>query len=555
MSINALINELKNNNEDFEFYPTTKEMIRCIYNDMESGCNNVLDIGCGTCNFKKFFKEFETVEGKKDNFDYTKLDKYYVIEKSRILLNKLDKDTIVLGTDFRNTLLIDKKVEVIFCNPPYSEFEEWTKEIILNGNCNVAYLVIPQRWKDDIFIQQAIKTANVEARVIGSFDFLNAERAARAKVDVVKIDKRASFENRYYNRSLKDFNEPAFDRWFDETFKMRDSSKDNKYEWDIEREEKEKIKNQLVSTEQSKAKILVDLYNAEQEELFRHFQAICSLDVDVIETIGVKKEAVKEAIKQKVKSLKVKYWKIAFEELEEITSRLTSDTRNDMLKKFSELLTVDFTIENIYPLIIWVIKNANEYYDNQLIEFFKNLSSVENAKPYKSNHRIGTDNWRFADKNSHYALDYRIICDRYHFHSRYSWEPEIDANRSKQVIENICTIANNLGFATGTLNIPNNFGEKCYIYLKGHEEIFMEYKVYKNGNTHIKFNKEFMKAMNVEVSRLLGWIKSAEDIKKEFPEDMAKGAEKYFKANYTCIGNNGLLMLTTKREVQDDFNK
>ena len=548
MSINALIEELKENNQDFEFYPTTKEMIKCIYNDMESGHNNILDIGCGTCNFKKFFEEFEVEASKKDSFHYTKLGKYYVIEKSRILLDKLDKDTIVLGTDFRTTLLIDKKVETIFCNPPYSEFEEWTKEIILNGNCNVAYLVIPQRWKDDILIQKAIETAKVEASVLGSFDFLNAERAARAKVDVVKIDKRASFENRYYSSSLDDFNKAAFDRWFDETFKMRDSSKDNKYEWDIEREETEKIKNQLVSTEQSKAKLLVDLYNAEQEELFKHFQAICSLDVDVLNTIGIKKESVKEAIKQKVKSLKVKYWKIAFEELEEITNRLTSKTREDMLKKFAELLTVDFTVENIYPLILWVIKNANEYYDNQLIEFFKTLSSVENAKPYKSNHRIGTDNWRFADENSHYALDYRIICDRFSFGSHYSWEPEINPRQSKQIIEDILTIANNLGFATKGINIPDYFGEKCNIYLKDSKEIFMEYKTYKNRNTHIKFNKEFMKAMNVEVSRLLGWIKSAEDIKKEFPEELAKGAEKYFKANYTCIGDNGLLMLTTKGE-------
>ena len=549
MSINALIEELKENNQDFEFYPTTKEMIKCIYNDMESGYNNILDIGCGTCNFKKFFEEFEREKGKLDEYGrYAKLGKYYVIEKSRILLDKLDKDTIVLGTDFRTTLLIDKKVETIFCNPPYSEFEEWTKEIILNGNCNVAYLVIPQRWKEDILIQKAIETADVEASVLGSFDFLNAERAARAKVDVVKIDKREIYKDSYYKRSLDDFNKAAFDRWFDETFKMRDSSKDNKREWDIEREETEKIKNQLVSTEQSKAKLLVDLYNAEQEELFNHFKAISSLDIEVLNTIGVKKEAVQEAIKQKVKSLKVKYWKIAFEELEEITSRLTSTTREDMLKKFAELLTVDFTIENIYPLILWVIKNANEYYDNQLIEFFKTLSSVENAKPYKSNHRIGTDNWRFADENSHYALDYRIICDRFSFGSSYSWEPEINPRQAKQIIEDILTIANNLGFATNGINIPDSFGEKCNIFLKDSKEIFMEYKTYKNRNTHIKFNKEFMKAMNVEVSRLLGWIKSAEDIKKEFPEELAKGAEKYFKANYTCIGTNGLLMLTIKGE-------
>ena len=37
-----------------------------------------------------------------------------------------------------------------------------------------------------------------------------------------------------------------------------------------------------------------------------------------------------------------------------------------------------------------------------------------------------------------------------------------------------------------------------------------------------------MKALNVEVSRELGWIHSKEDIAKEFVPEMADGAEKYF---------------------------
>ena len=233
MSINQLINELKENNEDFEFYPTTREMVRCIYDDMD-GLNNILDIGCGTCNFKKYFLEFEKENSYKTH--YTQLHKYYVIEKSRILLNKLGKDTIVLGTDFKNTLLIDKKVDVIFCNPPYSEYAQWACEIILNGNCKVIYLIIPQRWKDNVDIKMALDTAGVNALVVGSFDFLDAERAARAKVDIVKIVK-----SDRYSRTLDDFNANAFNRWFDETFKMRDSSKDNRMEYQLEEEEKEKI--------------------------------------------------------------------------------------------------------------------------------------------------------------------------------------------------------------------------------------------------------------------------------------------------------------------------
>ena len=67
---------------------------------------------------------------------------------------------------------------------------------------------------------------------------------------------------------------------------------------------------------------------------------------------------------------------------------------------------------------------------------------------------------------------------------------------------------------------------------------------------HCKFNKEFTKALNVEVSRLLGWIRCKEDIAREFPEELAKGAEKYFKTNYSCIGCNTLLLTTTKRDEE-----
>ena len=56
MSVNQLIFDLKENNEDFEFYPSTKEMIEVIYNDADDS-SEWLDIGCGTCNFKKYFEE------------------------------------------------------------------------------------------------------------------------------------------------------------------------------------------------------------------------------------------------------------------------------------------------------------------------------------------------------------------------------------------------------------------------------------------------------------------------------------------------------------------
>lgn len=576
MSINQLINELKENDQDFEFYPTTKEMIEAVYKYSDGG--EWLDIGAGTCNFRKYYNEIADennrkynakeqafrnsyIDGKGYNYDLQPKDhekghriyNYYIIEKSKILLERMEKDVICLGTDFNATMLLDKPVDNIFCNPPYSEYEEWTERLIYEANTKRIFLVIPERWKNSEKIKKALEKTKSIVITCGSFDFLHAERQARAKVEVITISKGGT--GKY--RSLNEYNETAFDRWFDETFKMRDKKDLN--EWDQEKIKKENIKNKLVNAEQSKAKILVDLYNDEITTLYNHFKAIAGLDVDILETIGISKNAVKEALKKKASGTKTRYWRLALDELEEITDRLTSKTRENLFNNFKSLYTVDFTLENLYPVILWVIKNANEYYNDQIIDFFKELSSPANVKPYKSNQKVFErcewrhNNFKDPEKISHYTLDYRIIMSSPFRTEWYSGKLDTYQHGAKQTLQDIFTIANNLGFKIGLCDMPKVHGEKCTVLYDKSDKVFMEYRVYKNENMHVKFDIEFMKALNVEVSRLLGWIKKPEDIKKEFPAEMAKGAEKYFKINYTCLNVNSMPLLTVKKQPALDF--
>ena len=576
MSINQLINELKENNQDFEFYPTTKEMIEAVYKYSDGG--EWLDIGAGTCNFRKYYNEIADennrkynakeqafrnsyIDGKGYNYDLQPKDhekghriyNYYVIEKSKILLERMEKDVICLGTDFNATMLLDKPVDNIFCNPPYSEYEEWTERLIYEANTKRIFLVIPERWKNSEKIKKALEKTKSIVITCGSFDFLHAERQARAKVEVITISKGGT--GKY--SSLNEYNETAFDRWFDETFKMRDKKDLN--QWDQEDIKRRTVKNKLVNAEQSKAKMLVDLYNEEIKTLYNHFKAICGLDVDILETIGISKKAVKEALKKQASGVKTRYWKLALDELEEITDRLTSKTRGSLFDRFKSLHTVDFTLENLYPVILWVLKNANEYYNDQLIDFYKELSSPDNVRPYKSNQRAFErckwrhNNFKDPDKISHYTLDYRIIMSSPFRTSWYDGKLETYQNGAKQTLQDIFTIANNLGFKIGLCDMPKVHGEKCTVLYEKSDKKFMEYRVYKNGNMHVKFDIEFMKALNVEVSRLLGWIKKPEDIKKEFPAEMAKGAEKYFKKNFTCLNVSQFPLLTTKKKPELDF--
>ena len=127
-SVNQLVTEIKQNNEDWEWYPTTSEIVDALKSHIEqiekrdwnrdwTYNGKVLDIGCGNgCFFEKLCT---------DKFKHVQK---FGIEKSNILAEQLPEDVIILGSDFNEQTLIDKKVDMIFCNPPYSEYDLWTEK-------------------------------------------------------------------------------------------------------------------------------------------------------------------------------------------------------------------------------------------------------------------------------------------------------------------------------------------------------------------------------------------------------------------------------------------
>lgn len=563
MTITALVKELKENNEDFEFYPSTKEMIKTIFYDCYGG-GSWLDIGCGTCNLKKWFSEFSKfeneVENEKDkiwrehNFDdkYNfkrnnprEINQYYVIEKSQKLVEKFDKDTICLGRDFNCTDLYDKPTNYIFCNPPYSQYVEWTCKILEQGAFrNCAYMIIPSRWKDNQKIKDCMKNNKIYSFVIGNSDFYDAERKARAVVDIVKFKR-----DDYSSRISEKYNETVFNKFFDSFFTFKEEKS-----YEEKNKELEEQRNKIVCAE-SKVKMLVDMYNEEFKTLNNHFLAIANLDPEVLYTIGVKKSGVKDALKYKRETLKIKYWKLVLEQFEEITDRLTSSTRERLFDKFQNINAVDFTPENIYPIVIWVINNANSYYDEQLLEFYDNMTTPDNIHNYKSNHKVfkrceyRPENFANKDEVSHYTLHYRVVCPSELFPNRRNYYDRFNCSYM-ETIKNICVIARNLGFTVDKSNfgeISNiETGKKANVYQENGKILF-EFKHFMNGNKHIKFNVELMKAINVEVARLRNWIQAKEDIVKEFDAEMASGAEKYFKINKNILLNTCNLPLLTER--------
>lgn len=484
-----LIETLKENNQDFEFYPTTKEIVEKIYYDLAKNIYreerfSCLDIGSGNGNF---FNKFNEIKGK------ASICSKYAIEKSEILISKMAADVVVVGTDFFQNTLIDKKVDFIFCNPPYGDFESWSEKIIKEGNAKTIYLVIPERWKNSKGIEQALKLRKATAESLGNFDFLDAERAARAKVEIVKINLKE-----YYGDGVD-----PFDLFIEENFKFSFSGdwSERRKEEKKQKEEKEKIKENELAAGRDLIQILAGFYKDDMQKLLANYQRLADLDAELLKELGVEIYKIKQGLKEKISGLKSKYWHELFNNLDKITSRLTYSKREHLLRKMGNNVNIDFNEQNAYALVIWAIKNANQYYDEQLKEVFLELSEPAYIKNYKSNQKTWEkDGWRYTKNHTNYTLDYRVIVEKY------------SEKYQDQFIADVWVIANNLGF-----------------------KWIGDAKTFKNGNIHFKFEKDFIQALNIEAARLLGWIKSPQEAAAEFHESCefnAEEAEKTFNKNF-----------------------
>lgn len=386
MSVRALVEELKAAGEDFEFYPTTPEIIARVLRhydnrggerrrhewDRTRSKMSVLDVGAGTGAFLRAF-----AEGQHD------VD-LLAIEKSPTLMAELVKFAKVIGTDFHAQSFVSKAVDVLFCNPPYSEFETWAARLIRECPAKVIYLVIPRRWADSAVIKEAVAFREAEVETVGSFDFEHGERAARAKVDVLCVT-----------------SEVEADTLFDKFFSERFGHLQRNFEKNAEEEAKRAADNvehrQRLVERNGLVGALVALYETEMQRLQVNYEKAAGIDPAVLAELGLSVAAVVSTLREKIGSMKDRYWSELFRVLDTVTKRLTAKNRRKILEKVGGFKSVDFNEQNIYAVLLWVIENANQYIDQQIVDVFDDMVESANIVNYKSNQRVyGNGSWRYS---------------------------------------------------------------------------------------------------------------------------------------------------------------
>lgn len=554
-SVPALIRKLKEYDQDHEFYPTTNEILRAMAHDIESirpidsarfqhRCTrnfvSILDVGAGNGKTLLYLKE------------HAGFEKLYAIEKSTVLIQELPPEILIAGADFHQQSLLSKKVGIIFSNPPYSEFESWSEKLINEANTFAIYLVIPVRWRNSNIIQEALKRRSLEAKIVGEYDFEEAEdRKARAKVHLLRIEceksdtlKTNTFETSFFAqfKTLIEAFEEAKE-FAPNPKKPSSRSSVRKTELSIDLAKGPQYPQQLVA-----------LYEKQIAHIQKNYTLLSEVDANLLSELGHTPKNLLDSLLFKLNGLKAEYWAELFDNVTAITNRLTDKSRRELLQQINHQNTVDFNLDNIYSIIIWTIKHANQYIDTQLISTYEEMIEKANVILYKSNQKVIKDeNWRYRcepEKHSHFYLDYRIV-----LHCmggiKDSYNTRELSTRSAEFLKDLLSVAYSLGFLCNTSPeslshigryqwTPGKLETFTFTNSRGEEEIILDAKAHLNGNLHIRLNQNFILKLNVAHGKLKGWLRSSEEAATELNDP--KAAEIFAQSNYIPLTNPTLLI-------------
>lgn len=492
----TLLSAVTDASEDYEWYPTTQRMIDVVKRRIGDDADSIMDIGAG---------DGRVLIDLASKCTHAKL---YAIEKSAVLVQAQPETVVPVGANLFEQNLACLQVDYIFSNPPYSNYEAWASVIAESGYAKKAFLIIPCRWKDSQSIAASLKKRGAKARIIHTDNFYDGERRARAVVDIVEV---SYPRNEYHHEEVTD----PFDIWFDQhidTFEKEDDLKE-----DVAGEDMARVNQMRTISE------MVEAHNEEYARMEENYRAIFKLDYALLKELNVSKENVREGIKKRMAGLKTKYWECLFSRLDTITNRLSTKTKEEFLRKLTGSTSIAFTSSNAYAVVLWSIKNANKYYDSQLIQLFRDLSTFDGVLNYKSNQRTwNRSQWRFMDQNpTHYALDYRIVVSRHsaiaNVDTLRSWDHTGNLHKCcHELIGDVIAVLYNLGFSqNSTASYLRHWESGSWQDFTSAGEVLFQVKGHKNGNLHFRFMPKAIMRLNVEAGRLLRWLKNTDDVATE----------------------------------------
>lgn len=584
----AVVQSLKEANQDFEFYPTTNSQINVITNDIEEILKShsfpyrqrdsiqVLDIGAGD-------GRVLTALGKSLDKESSRLTaSLFAVEKATVHTDQYrEKDITLIGTEFNEINFISKSTDIAFCNPPYSEYSTWLHVLLTQLNFKLFYAIVPKRWKDDPQVSRAIEQRGITtSKVLASSDFHSADRQARAEVEIVrfafndfeaekdKYEKRlSSIESRrhfsHYQPEIGRNASCPFQIFLETELGLKKSYSQTTQDFH-EFSEKERVRKSM-QTEGNKTYDLVksrgvlwallDNYDRDLHKVLAEYKKISELDPALLQELGVEYDSIRKGVKAKLFGYRNVYWALLFDELETLSSRLTAKNRQSLLNTLNGN-SLDFTYTNAVYIIKYAVDMANELIEDSLISVYKTLTSEKSIlRHYKSNTHMFNDSWRHThdsmNDQAKYLLDYRFVSSHRSNFGSNSWDKGLTED-ARRYTNDLVVVFKLLGYSDITLDHQYEHmdaGDKLMITgvdLEGDTIELLKIRYYKNGNRHLTFNQKAMLRFNVTVSRLLGWVRNKSEFEAEIDSKKPIADEIWSIGDNLKVQPSTMLALTDK---------
>ncbi|CAH7189854.1 conserved hypothetical protein [Vibrio chagasii] len=555
----GIVKEIANSSEDYEFYPTTTEIIDTLVSDLDkhfSNANSFLDIGAGdgrvlSAILKSKKPSHLSSEFSKSLFfgDYhtnRKPLELMAIEKSRKLIDVLPAEIFPVANDFFNTTLMSIDATVTFSNPPYSIYVQWVMKVLSETRSKAVYLVIPISWKDNKHIADKINERNATVTELGRFSFKDAERKAKVETSLLRIELPYDDDNK---------NQPLH-KWVKENILYSEAFDQTN--------EKQPISSLLSSQCSGKGPLvngsdyvssLLELYQQQSTRLLEDFKAVNSLSKAAIDALNLNVINVSRRMNDAINNLKQEFWHELFSRLDSIYLNLPSSRIHGFKSLLMKRTVADFSEENIRNLLSW-INNSITMFDSEMFEdVIGGFMNGVNTQRYKSNKSTFIDaNWRYKadkNKNSQYMLQTKRIVYSETTLSQGINEDGKLLSSLHNVVQDMLVIANNRRYDTSkSFDILNQHawasGKPLEFHYhnseSGEDEILFTVKAFKKANLHFHFNERLINEINVEWGRLKGWVSSAKQASDEMGIDIEECIEIFDKQASNRIQNNPLLL-------------
>ena len=551
-STHQLVKQLKAAGEDFEWYPTTPSQLAVVAEHMTQLFNEydipsryaesirLLDVGAGSGSALDYLtdhlKSLDEVTGPVERL---------AVEKSTLHINSYrNRGITLIGTVFEEINFISKSCDFAFVNPPYKHFTAWISVLLSQLNFKALYAVIPSRWKECDILKDAIKRRGItDVDVLGESDFYDAERQARAKVDIVCFsfadmpsEERLALRrarNPHYKPTLGAGGNSPFQMFIENELGLVKTTSKSTKEFK-EFEQKERIRKAM-ATEGSKScelvkssgvlAALLDNYDRDMQHILEQYKKIATVPGELLDELGVNYDSLVSGVKDKLFGLRQVYWQLLFENLHAISSRLISAHKIELLNTLNAN-ALDFTEKNTIYIVNYAVAIANEKIEQGLVSVFKKLTDKESIlKYYASNQHVYHDNWRYNDGrdfsiDSKRMLDYRFVYSSWsNFHNE-SYKHGLNDN-AREFVSDLKVVFTLLGYSQLTLsdNLDDlSPGDKLTIkgnLPTGKTITLITIRFYGKGTRHLKFDQQAMLRFNCTVAQILKWVRSKEEFEYE----------------------------------------